>query len=88
MPKVHLGFTPVRQAEVISKIIRKAMVDCDIPDLTTLADRLHMSRQTLSRKLNEGGWKETEIASVVRVLKIGPEGLLAMFGQTLPRDVA
>ena len=40
------------------------------------------------RKLNEGGWKETEIASVVRVLKIGPEGVLAMFGQTLPRDVA
>lgn len=88
MPKVTLGFTPSRQAEVIAKTIKKAMVDADIPDLTTLADRLRMSRQTLSRKMSEGGWKDTELAEAIRVLKIGPEGVLAMFGQKLPRDAA
>ena len=88
MPKVNLGFTQARQAEVISKTIRKAMVDNDIPDMTTLAARLRMSRQTLSRKLKGGGWTDAELASAIRVLHIGPEGVLAMFGQKLPRDVA
>lgn len=88
MPKVNLGFTPTKQAEVISKTIRRYMVDNDISDLTTMADRLDMSRQTLSRKLSEGGWKETELATAARVLKIRPEEFLAMFGLKLPKDVA
>ena len=88
MPKVNLGFTPSRQAEVIAKTIRRYMVDNDIPDLTTMADRLNMSRQTLSRKLSEGGWKDTELAAAIRVLKIWPEEVLAMFGQKLPKDAA
>lgn len=88
MPKVNLGFTPSRQAQIIAKTIRKAMVDNDIPDLTTMADRLHMSRQTFARKLNEGGWKETELADAIRILKIAPDGVLAMFGMKLPKEVA
>ena len=88
MPRVNLGFTPSRQAQVIAKTIKKAMVDNDIPDITTMADRMHMSRQTFSRKLNEGGWKDTELADAIRILKIDPESVLAMFGAKLPRGVA
>ena len=88
MPKVALGFTPTKQADVISKTIRRYMVDNDIRDMATMADRLRMSRQTFSRKLSEGGWKDTELADAIRVLKIGPADSLAMFGQKLPKDVA
>lgn len=88
MPKVNLGFTPSRQAQIIAKTIRKGMVENDIPDLTTMADRLHMSRQTFARKLKEGGWKDTELAEAIRILKIGPEPALAMLGLKLPKEVA
>lgn len=88
MPKVNLGFTPAKQADVIAKTIRRYMVDNDIPDLTTMAERLSMSRQTFSRKLKQGGWDEAELAKVIRVLKIRPEEVLAMFGLKLPRDAA
>ena len=88
MPRVNLGFTPSQQARVIAKTIKKAMVDNDIPDNTTMADRLHMSRQTFSRKLSEGGWKDTELAEAIRILKIDPESVLAMFGAKLPREIA
>ena len=88
MPKVNLCFTPSRQADVIAKTIRRYMVDNDIPDLTTMAQRLQMSRQTFSRKLKQGGWDEAELATAIRVLKIRPEEVLAMFGLKLPRDAA
>lgn len=88
MPKVNLGFTPSRQADVIAKTIRRYMVDNDIPDLTTMAQRLSMSRQTFSRKLNQGGWDEVELATAIRVLKIRPEEVLAMFGLKLPQGAA
>ena len=88
MPKVNLGFTPSRQADVIAKTIRRYMVDNDIPDLTTMAQRLSMSRQTFSRKLKQGGWDEAELATAIRVLKIRPEEVLAMFGLKLPQGAA
>lgn len=88
MPKVNLGFTPTKQADVISKTIRRYMVDNDIPDMTTMAARLRMSRQTFSRKLKEGGWSETELAAAIQTLRIRPEDVLAMFGQKLPKDAA
>lgn len=88
MPRVNLGFTPSRQAQVISKIIRKGMVDNDIPDKNTMADRMHMSRQTFSRKLAEGGWKDTELAEAIRILKLCPADALAMVGLKLPKEIA
>ena len=44
MPRVKLGTpTPAQQRAVMNKIIKKAMVDCDIEDYTALGLRMGMS---------------------------------------------
>lgn len=46
MPRVKLGTpTPAQQRAVMNKIIKKAMVDCDIEDYTALGLQMGMSRQ-------------------------------------------
>ena len=54
MPRVKLGTpTPAQQRAVMNKIIKKAMVDCDIEDYTALGLRMGMSRQAISRRMND-----------------------------------
>ena len=88
MPSVKLGTpTPAQQRDVMNKIIKKAMVDCDIEDYTALGLRMGMSRQAISRRMNDGGWKDEELWKLVRVLKLSAEQLAAMLG-ALPRPAA
>lgn len=88
MPRVKLGTpTPAQQRTVMNKIIKKAMVDCDIEDYTALGLRMGMSRQAISRRMNDGGWKDEELWKLVRVLKLSAEQLAAMLG-ALPRPAA
>lgn len=83
MPKVKLGTpTLAQQRSVMNKIIKKAMVDCDIEDYTALGLRMGMSRQAVSRRMNDGGWKDEELWRLVRVLKLTAEQLAAMLGAT------
>ena len=85
MPRVKLGTpTPAQQRAVMNK---KAMVDCDIEDYTALGLRMGMSRQAISRRMNDGGWKDEELWKLVRVLKLSAEQLSAMLG-ALPRPAA
>ena len=72
---------------VMNKVIKKAMVDCDIEDYTALGLRMGMSRQAISRRMNDGGWKDEELWKLVRVLKLSAEQLAAMLG-ALPRPAA
>ena len=82
MPRVNLGTpTPAQQRAVMNKIIKKAMVDCDIEDYTALSLRMGMSRQAISRRMNDGGWKDEEL------WKLSAEQLAAMLG-ALPRPAA
>ena len=88
MPRVKLGTpTPAQQRAVMNTIIKKAMVDCDIEDYTALGLRMGMSRQAISRRMNDGGWKDEELWKLVRVLKLSAEQLAAMLG-ALPRPAA
>ena len=88
MPRVKLGTpTPAQQWAVMNKVIKKAMVDCDIEDYTALGLRMGMSRQAISRRMNDGGWKDEELWKLVRVLKLSAEQLAAMLG-ALPRPAA
>lgn len=88
MPRVKLGTpTPAQQRAVMNKITKKAMVDCDIEDYTALGLRMGMSRQAISRRMNDGGWKDEELWKLVRVLKLSAEQLAAMLG-ALPRPAA
>ena len=88
MPKVKLGTpTLAQQRSVMNKIIKKAMVDCDIEDYTALGLRMGMSRQAVSRRMNDGGWKDEELWRLVRVLKLTAEQLAVMLGAT-PRPAA
>ena len=74
MPRVKLGTpTPAQQRAVMNKIIKKAMVDCDIEDYTDLGLQMGMSRQAVSRRMNDGGWKDEELWRLVRVLKLSAE---------------
>ena len=83
MPRVKLGTpTPAQQRAVMNKIIKKAMVDCDIDDYTDLGLRMGMSRQAVSRRMNDGGWKDEELWRLVRVLKLTAEQLAVMLGAT------
>ena len=88
MPRVKLGTpTPAQQRAVMNKVIKKAMVDCYIEDYTALGLRMGMSRQAISRRMNDGGWKDEELWKLVRVLKLSAEQLAAMLG-ALPRPAA
>ena len=88
MPRVKLGTpTPAQQRAVMNKIIKKAMVACDIEDYTALGLQMGMSRQAISRRMNDGGWKDEELWKLVRVLKLSAEQLAAMLG-ALPRPAA
>ena len=81
MPRVKLGTpTPAQQRAVMNKVIKKAMVDCAIEDYTALGLRMGMSRQAISRRMNDGGWKDEELWKLVRVLKLSAEQLAAMLG--------
>ena len=81
MPSVKLGTpTPAQQRAVMNKIIKKAMVDCDIEDYTALGLRMGMSRQAVSRRMNDGGWKDEELWRLVRVLKLDVSQVARMMG--------
>lgn len=81
MPSVKLGTpTPAQQRAVMNKIIKKAMVDCDIDDYTALGLRMGMSRQAVSRRMNDGGWKDEELWRLVRVLKLDVSQVARMMG--------
>ena len=81
MPRVKLGIpTPAQQREAMNKIIRKAMVDCDIEDYVTLGRRMGMSRQAIGRRMNDGGWKDEELWRLVRVLKLSANQVASMMG--------
>ena len=81
MPRVKLGTpTPAQQRAVMNKIIKKAMVDCDIEDYTALGLRMGMSRQAVSRRMNDGGWKDEELWRLVRVLKLDVSQVARMMG--------
>ena len=81
MPRVKLGTpTPAQQRAVMNKIIKKAMVDCDIDDYTGLGLRMGMSRQAVSRRMNDGGWKDEELWRLVRVLKLDVSQVARMMG--------
>ena len=81
MPRVNLGTpTPAQQRAVMNKIIKKAMVDCDIEDYTALGLRMGMSRQAVSRRMNDGGWKDEELWRLVRVLKLDVSQVARMMG--------
>lgn len=89
MPSVKLGTpTPAQQRAVMNKIIKKAMVDCDIADYTVLGLRMGMSRQAVSRRMNDGGWKDEELWRLVRVLKLTAEQLAVMLGAKLTPPAA
>ena len=88
MPRVKLGTpTPAQQRAVMNKVFKTALVDCDIEDYTALGLRMGMSRQAISRRMNDGGWKDEELWKLVRVLKLSAEQLAAMLG-ALPRPAA
>ena len=81
MPRVKLGTpTPAQQRAVMNKIIKKAMVDCDIDDYTDLGLQMGMSRQAVSRRMNDGGWKYEELCRLVRVLKLDVSQVARMMG--------
>ena len=81
MPRVKPGTpTPAQQRAVMNKIIKKAMVDCDIDDYTALGLRMGMSRQAVSRRMNDGGWKDEELWRLVRVLKLDVSQVARMMG--------
>lgn len=81
MPRVKLGTPkPAQQRAVMNKIIKKAMVDCDIEDYTALSLRMGMSRQAVSRRMNDGGWKDEELWRLVRVLKLDVSQVARMMG--------
>ena len=46
-----------------------------------------MSRQAVSRRMNDGGWKDEELWRLVRVLKLTAEQLAVMLGAS-PRPAA
>ena len=88
MPRVNLGTpTPAQQRAVMNKIIKKAMVDCDIEDYTALGLRMGMSRQAVSRRMNDGGWKDEELWRLVRVLKLTAEQLAGKTGWYESREI-
>lgn len=81
MPRVKLGTpTPAQQRQAMNKVIKKAMVDCDIADYNTLGLRMGMSRQAVSRRMNDGGWKVEELWRLVRVLRLTPGQVGTMMG--------
>lgn len=81
MPRVKLGApTPDQQRVAMNKVIKKAMVECDIEDYVTLGLRMGMSRQAISRRMNDGGWKIEELWRLVRVLKLSAGQVASMLG--------
>ena len=81
MPRVNIGTpTPAQQRAVMNKIIKKAMVDCDIDDYTDLGLQMGMSRQAVSRRMKDGGWKDEELWRLVRVLKLDVSQVARMMG--------
>ena len=81
MPRVKLGTpTPSQQRAIMNKVIRKAMVDCEIADYNALGLRLGMSRQAVGRRMNDGGWRDEELWRLVRVLHLTAEQLAIMLG--------
>lgn len=81
MPKVKLGRDPRQEhANSISRIIRHHMTDRDISSQTELAQRSGIPRQTLGRRMRNGGWGLDELLALDKVLRFSQEDAAAIMG--------
>lgn len=70
-------------AEETAKIIKKAMVDCDIAYDKDLAALIGVQQKTLSAKFKNGTWTQENLCRIIAVLKIQPENAVRMLGVKL-----
>ncbi|MCQ5025487.1 hypothetical protein NE612_01365 [Oscillibacter valericigenes] len=88
MPRTKLGIpTPAQQRETLKRVIKVSMAANDVDSYTELAGLMGMSRQALSRRMNDGGWKFEELCRLIRVLKMDQEQVSRMMG-AISRPVA
>lgn len=88
MPRTKLGIpTPAQQRDALKRVIKVSMAANDVDSYTELAVMLGMSRQALSRRMNDGGWKFEELCRLIRVLKMDPDQVSKMMG-VISRPVA
>lgn len=73
-------FNPVAQRAVLTKCIRVAMARKGIRQDKDLAVMLELGRSALSNRLNHGGWKDTELWQVFRVLEFSAEEIVTAMG--------
>ena len=81
MPRTKLSIpTPSQQRANFKRVVRMAMAANDIDSYASLATMMGMSRQAVSRRMNDGGWKFEELCQLIRVLKMGPDQVARMMG--------
>ena len=81
MPKVKLGIpSPKQQRETFNRIIAIAMAYAGVRTQAALGVMLGMSRATLSKRMNHGGWSYEEVCRLVRVLKLSADDAAALLG--------
>jgi len=67
------------------KVIRRAMIERDVPYMIDLAALIGMRNQTLSLKLKTGSWTQKDLCRLVAALHIPPEEAVRMLGVRLER---
>lgn len=73
-------FNPVAQTAVLTRCIRRAMVDKDIRHDKDLAAMLGLSQSALSKRLNHGGWSDVELWQVFRILEFTADEIVTAMG--------
>lgn len=78
MPKIKYIWTPQGQRDIFNEIVQIYMIRAHLCTQAALADRLGMNRSVLNKRLQHGGWSETELWMLIRALKIEPEDVARM----------
>lgn len=78
MPKVKWIWTPQAQRDVFNEVVQIYMARAHLRTQAALADCIGMNRSVLNKRLQHGGWSETELWTLIRTLKIEPDDVARM----------
>ena len=78
MPKIKYIWTPQSQRDVFNEIVQIYMIRAHLRTQAALADRIGMNRSVLNKRLQDGGWSDVELWTLIRVLQIAPEDVAKM----------
>ena len=73
-------FNPMAQRRVFNRCVSVAMARKDIRSQTDLARAMGMSRSSLNKRINHGGWSDTELWRLFRVLDFTAEEVAQSMG--------